>query len=114
VKIVSLLPSATEIVHALGRGDQLAGVTFECDFPLSARAEAQIVVGGLDTLHLRGAAGRRRAPLVAAGRTGLGGRCRRVHRRPGPRLVDGVELLAGVLHPDRWPTPPTRRAIRLR
>ncbi|MEO5900797.1 MAG: ABC transporter substrate-binding protein [Ilumatobacteraceae bacterium] len=52
MKIVSLLPSATEIVHALGRGHELAGVTFECDFPLSARADAQIVVGGLDTLHL--------------------------------------------------------------
>jgi iron complex transport system substrate-binding protein len=26
--------------------------------------------------------------------------------RPGPRLVDGVELLAHVLHPDRVPSPP--------
>ena len=26
--------------------------------------------------------------------------------RPGPRLVDGVELLAHVLHPDRVPEPP--------
>ena len=37
VKIVSLLPSATEIVFALGAGDQLAGVSFECDFPPAAR-----------------------------------------------------------------------------
>jgi len=28
VKIVSLLPSATEIVYALGLGDSLEGVTF--------------------------------------------------------------------------------------
>jgi iron complex transport system substrate-binding protein len=49
---VSLLPSATEIVYALGIGDQLAGVTFECDFPLGARADAQVVVGGLETAHL--------------------------------------------------------------
>jgi iron complex transport system substrate-binding protein len=26
--------------------------------------------------------------------------------RPGPRLTDGVELLAHILHPDRVPTPP--------
>jgi iron complex transport system substrate-binding protein len=37
MKIVSLLPSATEIVFALGLGDQLAGVSFECDFPPAAR-----------------------------------------------------------------------------
>jgi iron complex transport system substrate-binding protein len=32
-KIVSFLPSATEMVCALGLGDQLAGVTHECDYP---------------------------------------------------------------------------------
>ncbi len=36
MKIVSLLPSATEIVYALGLGDQLAAVTHECDFPPEA------------------------------------------------------------------------------
>jgi len=49
VRLVSLLPSATEIVYALGLGDDLAGVTFECDEPPAARAEKTIVVGGLDT-----------------------------------------------------------------
>jgi iron complex transport system substrate-binding protein len=37
VKILSLLPSATEIVFALGLGDHLEGVTHECDFPAEAR-----------------------------------------------------------------------------
>jgi iron complex transport system substrate-binding protein len=38
VRIVSLLPSATEIVYALGLEDQLVGVTHECDWPPAARA----------------------------------------------------------------------------
>lgn len=36
VKIVSLLPSTTEILFALGAGDEVVGVTFECDFPSEA------------------------------------------------------------------------------
>ena len=36
MKIASLLPSATEIVYALGLGDDLIGVTDECDFPPEA------------------------------------------------------------------------------
>jgi iron complex transport system substrate-binding protein len=39
VKIVSLLPSATEIVYALGLGESLEGVTFECDHPADARTK---------------------------------------------------------------------------
>ncbi len=36
-RIVTLLPSATEIVFALGCGHQLVGRSHECDFPLSVR-----------------------------------------------------------------------------
>lgn len=42
MKIVSLLPSATEIVYALGLGDELAAVTHECDFPPEVLAKAVI------------------------------------------------------------------------
>ena len=37
MRICSLLPSATEIVYALGLGDQLVGVSHTCDYPASAR-----------------------------------------------------------------------------
>jgi iron complex transport system substrate-binding protein len=33
VRIVSLLPSATEILFAIGAGDEVVGVTHECDYP---------------------------------------------------------------------------------
>lgn len=33
MRIVSLLPSATEIAGALGLGDQVVGISHECDFP---------------------------------------------------------------------------------
>jgi iron complex transport system substrate-binding protein len=36
MKVASLLPSATEIVFALGLGDDLVGVTDECDHPPEA------------------------------------------------------------------------------
>jgi len=49
VRVVSLLPSATEIVYALGLGEQLVGVTFECDEPAAARSDKTVVVGGRDT-----------------------------------------------------------------
>jgi iron complex transport system substrate-binding protein len=38
VRIVSLLPSATEILFAIGAGDDVVGVTFECDYPEEARS----------------------------------------------------------------------------
>ncbi|MGO9144276.1 MAG: ABC transporter substrate-binding protein [Streptosporangiaceae bacterium] len=49
MRLVSLLPSATEIVYALGLGDELVGVTFECDEPPQAREEKTVVVGGRET-----------------------------------------------------------------
>jgi iron complex transport system substrate-binding protein len=37
MRIVSLVPSATETLFALGLGEQVAAVTHECDFPAAAR-----------------------------------------------------------------------------
>ncbi len=38
MKIVSLLPSATEILFGIGAGSEIVGVTHECDFPAEALA----------------------------------------------------------------------------
>jgi iron complex transport system substrate-binding protein len=38
MRIVSLLPSTTEILFAVGAGEDVVGVTFECDFPAEARS----------------------------------------------------------------------------
>jgi len=43
MKICSLLPSATEILFALGLGDQVAGVSHECDFPAEARSKPILI-----------------------------------------------------------------------
>lgn len=43
MKICSFLPSATEILYALGLGDSVAGVTFECDFPPEAAGKSIVV-----------------------------------------------------------------------
>ncbi|MGB6471992.1 MAG: ABC transporter substrate-binding protein [Candidatus Acidiferrales bacterium] len=43
MRICSLLPSATEILFALGLGDFVAGVTHECDFPAGAAAKPPLI-----------------------------------------------------------------------
>lgn len=44
MRIVSLIPSTTEIVYALGLGDRLAADTTACDYPPQARAKPHIDV----------------------------------------------------------------------
>ena len=43
MKICSFLPSATEILFALGLSNEVAGVTFECDFPAEAAGKPVVV-----------------------------------------------------------------------
>jgi iron complex transport system substrate-binding protein len=42
MRIVSLVPHATELLFALGLGADVVGVTHECDFPPAAQALAQV------------------------------------------------------------------------
>jgi iron complex transport system substrate-binding protein len=43
MRIASLLPSATEILYALGLGDSVVGVTHECDFPPEAAKKPVLI-----------------------------------------------------------------------
>ncbi len=52
MRVASLLPSATEIVYALGLQEHLVAVTFECDEPASARTDHAVVVSGADTTSM--------------------------------------------------------------
>jgi len=47
-RIVSFLPSATEILYQLGAGDQLVGVTHECDFPTEAKSKPRVIHSSFD------------------------------------------------------------------
>ena len=49
-KIISLAPSNTEIVYALGLEDRLVGVTEYCDYPEAAKEKPQI--GGFSTVDI--------------------------------------------------------------
>src|SRR5882672_6660812 len=42
-RIVSFLPSATEMACALGLGDQLVGITHECDYPSEVEGKPVVV-----------------------------------------------------------------------
>lgn len=49
MRIWSLLPSATEILFALGLGEQVTGVTHECDFPPDAATKPRVTVSYIDS-----------------------------------------------------------------
>jgi iron complex transport system substrate-binding protein len=49
MRIVSLLPSLTELVCALGRRDDLVGVTHECDYPASVRDLPRLTASRIPT-----------------------------------------------------------------
>ncbi|MBI2485462.1 MAG: cobalamin-binding protein [Deltaproteobacteria bacterium] len=44
MRICSFLPSMTEIVYALGLGDNLVGVTHECDYPPDATSKSRVIM----------------------------------------------------------------------
>jgi iron complex transport system substrate-binding protein len=47
-RIVSFLPSATEILYELGVGDQIVGVTHECNYPEQAKTKPRVIHSSFD------------------------------------------------------------------
>jgi iron complex transport system substrate-binding protein len=52
MRIYSFLPSATEIVCALGLGDELYGVSSECDYPPMVRGKPVVVESSFDPAEM--------------------------------------------------------------
>jgi iron complex transport system substrate-binding protein len=86
VRIVSLLPAATEIVWALGLGDDLVGISHACDFPPGATGRPVVT---RPAAALAGAAAHRVDTLAVAAAAGS-----------GPPLVDVDDALLAALRPD--------------
>src|SRR5438094_7504864 len=47
-RIVSFLPSATEILYELGVGDQVLAVTHECNYPVEASSKPRVIHSSFD------------------------------------------------------------------
>jgi len=67
VQICSLLPSATEILYALGLGDAVVGVTHECDFPPEAAKKPPLIRPRVDPQALPAVIDRQVTELVSRG-----------------------------------------------
>jgi iron complex transport system substrate-binding protein len=55
MRICSLVPAATEVLFALGLGDQVVGVTHECDWPPEARDRPRVTASLVETGELTSA-----------------------------------------------------------
>src|SRR5580704_3977088 len=67
MRIVSLLPSATEILYALGVGDQIVGITHECDFPPEVQGKPALIKPRVDPAAAPAEIDRQVSDLVARG-----------------------------------------------
>ena len=71
MRICSLLPGATEIAFALGLGDQIVGVTHECDYPPEATQKSILVHSSIDPVHMTASEIDRKVGALLEGGKGL-------------------------------------------
>ena len=69
MRICSLLPSATEVLFALGCGDRVVGLTHECDFPEAAKEKPRLIRPRVDPQAAPGEIDRQVRALVDAGQS---------------------------------------------
>lgn len=67
MRICSLLPSATEILYALGLGDAVVGITHECDFPAEAAQKPALIRPRVDPTAAPAEIDRQVSEIVARG-----------------------------------------------
>lgn len=67
MRIASLLPSATEILYALGAGDELVAISEKCDYPDAVRSKTVVVRSRIDDTRSQEEIHAQVQGLVAAG-----------------------------------------------
>lgn len=67
MRICSLLPSATEILYAIGLGDSVLGVTHECDFPAEAATKPALIRPRVDPQASPAEIDRKVSEIIARG-----------------------------------------------
>jgi iron complex transport system substrate-binding protein len=87
MRICSLLPGATEILFALGFGDQIVGVTHECDYPPQAREKPVVVRSGIDPNRLSSSEIDRQVGAILAGGNNLYTLDQRALQASAPDLI---------------------------
>jgi iron complex transport system substrate-binding protein len=91
MKIWSLLPSATEMLFALGLGDEITGVTHECDYPPEANTKPRVTVSHIDSTVASGEIDRQVTERFGAGQQ-LYGIDEGVLRAEPPNLIVTQDL----------------------
>jgi iron complex transport system substrate-binding protein len=91
LRIVSLLPSSTEICFALGLGDNVVGVSHECDFPSAARGRPVLTTPKIDPSASSAEIDRQVNALVAEGQS-----IYRIDERALTALAPDLVLTQGV------------------